>query len=314
MNTAVIVGGGNTLEYTIALWYDAKAKRSGSARTAETYRATMQRFRWELQRAGLDLDGDPVAVATAAQGWAGLPWDSRRTVGPATFNQRLAVLSSFFSFALKRGVVKANPVALVERRVVHAYAGARAIDADTVADRLAAIDRSGPAGLRDWCILGVALYTGRRISEVNRLARGDLQWVNGRAVVTFEHAKGGKSFSDKLPPPLSQAIADYIARVHGPNMAADARLWVSFSNRHFGKPISNPALRAICERHLGTSKFHRLRSTFAAGMEGVGAKVSTIQHRLGHESLQTTGRYLAALESADNAHGAALAERFGIGN
>jgi integrase len=48
-------------------------------------------------------------------------------------------------------------------------------------------------------------------------------------------------------------------------------------------------------------------------MEAAGAKVSDIQARLGHESLATTGRYLAALKSAENAHGDALAARFGFG-
>ena len=47
-------------------------------------------------------------------------------------------------------------------------------------------------------------------------------------------------------------------------------------------------------------------------MEDAGAKVSAIQARLGHESLATTGRYLAALKMADNRHADTLAELFGL--
>lgn len=47
-------------------------------------------------------------------------------------------------------------------------------------------------------------------------------------------------------------------------------------------------------------------------MEDAGAKVSEIQERLGHSSLATTGRYLAALRRAENAHADELARRFGL--
>ncbi len=57
---------------------------------------------------------------------------------------------------------------------------------------------------------------------------------------------------------------------------------------------------------------HALRHTFAKAMEDSGAKVSEIQARLGHSSLATTGRYLAALSQADNAHTDALVGLFGI--
>jgi integrase len=42
-------------------------------------------------------------------------------------------------------------------------------------------------------------------------------------------------------------------------------------------------------------------------LEDAGAKVSEIQARLGHESLATTGRYLAALRADENPHADALA-------
>ena len=47
-------------------------------------------------------------------------------------------------------------------------------------------------------------------------------------------------------------------------------------------------------------------------MEETGAKVSDIQSRLGHESLATTGRYLAALKRAENPQAAALAKLLGF--
>jgi site-specific recombinase XerD len=47
-------------------------------------------------------------------------------------------------------------------------------------------------------------------------------------------------------------------------------------------------------------------------MEEAGAKVSEIQAKLGHESLATTGRYLAQLRSAENKHGKQLEVMFGI--
>jgi integrase len=45
-------------------------------------------------------------------------------------------------------------------------------------------------------------------------------------------------------------------------------------------------------------------------MERAGATVSTIQARLGHSNLATTGRYLTQLSRAENAHADALARLF----
>jgi integrase len=48
-------------------------------------------------------------------------------------------------------------------------------------------------------------------------------------------------------------------------------------------------------------------------MEDAGAKISEIQARLGHSSLATTGRYLAALRSAENPQAEKVAEMLGLG-
>ena len=58
----------------------------------------MTAFRALLRGRGQDLDGDPAALALLAQAWAGTGAPS-----PATYNQRLAILSSFYKFGRKQG-------------------------------------------------------------------------------------------------------------------------------------------------------------------------------------------------------------------
>src|SRR5690242_10967260 len=88
------------LDLAIAAWLDAKHGRSGSRHTAKIYSTTIADFRTVLQGAHLDLDSEPRAVALAAQSWAGL-----NSPAPATYNRRLAVLSSFYTFAKKRSLL-----------------------------------------------------------------------------------------------------------------------------------------------------------------------------------------------------------------
>src|SRR5713226_2401904 len=105
---------GFTVEQTIAAWLHAKHGRSGSARTLETYRATVTDFRAALSDFDLDLFSDPTRVFLVAQGWAATrkPGSLRSgEVAPAQHNQRLATLSSFYVYARKsRMFIGENPI------------------------------------------------------------------------------------------------------------------------------------------------------------------------------------------------------------
>lgn len=311
MSTALVTGSGNTLDYAIAAWLHAKATRTGSLKTKRAYTDTIQRFRWALQHVGLDLDSDPARVADAAQGWAAQPWDSRRKeVTANTVNQRLAILSSFYTFARKRRLLSDNPISLIDRRPVQGYASARPVS--DVAERMADIERETPIGKRDFALLGIALFTGRRLSEIAHLRYSHITREHGQATLTFR-AKGGKTMHDTLPLALSSALLDYVTIVHG-TPSPDTSVWVSLSTHHFGQPISLQGIADIYKRRLGVTKVHSSRHTFAWGMESIGAKVSDIQARLGHANLATTSRYLQALRSSQNAHGDALAALLGLTN
>jgi integrase len=93
----------------------------------------------------------------------------------------------------------------------------------------------------------------------------------------------------------------------------DTAIWISLERgKSRGQPLGIGAIADVCEKYLGTSRVHATRHTFAHGMDQVGASVSEIQARLGHESLATTGQYLSRLKSAENKHAERLAALFGI--
>jgi integrase len=295
----------------VAAWLDAKANKSGSAKTKRAYTDTLDSFRSQLVASGLDLDADPRALALAAQGWAG-----RDNPAAATFNQRLAILSSFYVFARKRGLLTGeNPISLVERRTVHEYANAQPIDEAELRRRVRAIDRATPEGARDYALLAVLSQTGRRLAEVAGLRWADLHLAGDRVTLTFRRAKGGKVMRDKLNVAISKALMSWLQLHYGQNLGDlehDAPIWVSLSRNSRGKALSTRSISTICEERIGVSKVHALRHTFARTMEDAGAKVSDIQARLGHSSLATTGRYLAALRRAENLHADELARRLGF--
>jgi integrase/recombinase XerC len=298
----------------LVAWLEAKRKRSNSKYTERDYVAIMSSFQAALAQVGLDLDSDPTAVAMVAQAWAGQ--GETKYLAAASHNKRLGVISSFYTFARKRGLlVIDNPIQRVDRRPVQDYAKADALTPDEVRSGLEAIDRSDLAGKRDYVVLSVALITGRRLSEIAGLRWGDVRLGRNNAVTLQFKAKGAKIMRDALPGAVSRTLIDYLQAVYERDvrsLPADAPLWVSLSRQNYGAALHSNWLERIARRRLAVN-FHALRHTFARTLEDAGAKVSDIQARLGHESLNTTGRYLAALRRAENPLADKLASMFGFG-
>jgi len=187
-----------SLDQIVAIWLHEKTNRTRSAETERAYGARLKEFRAMLQAAALDLNSDPQLVAVAAQGWAdhtervderGRPL----AVAPTTYNQRLAILSSFYQTAIKRGVLTANPITTIDRRPVEDYASAVSLDQREVRAQLDRIDRSTLAGKRDYALIGVLLNTGRRRAEVNGMRWGALHISGQEVTIDFPRTKGGNN-------------------------------------------------------------------------------------------------------------------------
>lgn len=310
------------LELLIIGWLDAKFRISKSTRTRDTYKDMIYRFRAELQRVGLDLDrkqnNEVAAIALVAQAFAGLSARGKE-VSTSTYNLRLSIISSFYDYAVKKSALEKNPLDSVERGKVEPYAHARALEPQRIEEALDSIDRTTTQGKRDYAILAILLQTGRRLNEVVSLQLKNLQYLDGMITVEFEHCKGGKVMYDTLPKTTSYALLDWLKSHYGQDIAIGMRgdnrpVWVVLIKNEsiYGQSLGAQTVANICEKYLGTSRVHTTRHSWAKTMEDVGAKTSDIQHRLGHASLATTGKYLQSLKSADNPHADKLAAKMGI--
>ncbi len=145
----------------------------------------MRQFRDFLARGGLDLLNNPVDLARVASLWANMRATNTRRPGqdvsPSTYNQRLAILSSWYMFVQETYKLEVpNPIKDVKKRLVQAYAAAEPIAPEMVERGLDAIDRKTDEGLRNYALLAVALATGRRASELAGLRGADVRITGGR--------------------------------------------------------------------------------------------------------------------------------------
>jgi len=158
-----------------------KRSRAGSTRTVESY----ARMLWPFFRMTTPDQVRSADVLAYAHG-IGL---SGRVPSSTTVGARIACLSSFFRFAIRTGLLAANPCDALERpRTVPSIA--RGYSADEVR-RLLAVVRDTLCRRRDRAILLVLVLTGRRRAEVIGLRAGDLR-LEGETVFYSYRGKGGK--------------------------------------------------------------------------------------------------------------------------
>jgi site-specific recombinase XerD len=311
-----------TVDSAVNEWLAQKETRTGSQKTRKAYEDTMRQFRVFLKSGGLDLLSNPIDIVRLAALWANMRTGTTRRPGkdvsPATYNQRLAILSSWYTFvqeAYKLDIP--NPIESVKKRPVQAYAAATPVDPETVEQGLENINRSTLHGMRDYALLAVALYTGRRAHELVNLRWQHVRITgkkDARITLTF-HCEGNKIMHDKLDVETSAVLLEYLYAQNGKNLlrlATDAPVWVSCSRATKGQAISAKTLSNICADSLDTSKVHALRHTFAVGMVRSGASITDLAGRLGHTDIKITQTYTKEIMGDENPYGEKLTARFGI--
>lgn len=216
----------------------------------------------------------------------------------ATRNARLAALHVFYRHVAVRDPeclelcqrVLAIPTKRAQRRGVD-YLEREELDA-----MIEQIDRSKPAGRRDYALVAFAYQTGARVAEILSLRPCDLQLE-----VLPQVRIRGKGRKERVLPLWERTAT--LLRVWLEERNLDPRSTAPVFVNMRGGPLTRWGVRYILRRYARTAAAacptvaakpihpHVLRHTTAVHMLDAGADTSAIRDVLGHESSETTWRY-----------------------
>jgi integrase/recombinase XerD len=214
--------------------------------------------------------------------------------------RHLVTVRSFFRFAMREGMVEADPTLTLEsprtRRSLPSY-----LRFEEVNRLLELPDAGTPLGIRDRAMLDVLYSSGLRVAELVGLRAGDLEMKMGclRCI--------GKGDKERLVPigrRACAAVEDYLARARPQLLRArkaGPAIPYLFLNRRGGKLsrvgvwkiLSAYGRRAGLRRPLTP---HQLRHSFATHLLERGADLRSVQLMLGHADISTTQIYTHVIE------------------
>ena len=216
-----------------------------------------------------------------------------------SMQRRVASVRSFFAWALRTGLIPADPAAgLRSPKADHRLPPTLRVDQaraflDAMADALR--DAEGPraqaSAARDLAIVEVLYASGVRVSELCGLDEPDIDVSRGTMRVL---GKGNKQRTVLLGAPARRALDDWLAR-RGLLAAPQAGRAVFVGER--GARIDPRVVRRVVHRALGLVPDvpdlgpHGLRHAMATHLLEGGADLRSVQELLGHASLATTQIY-----------------------
>ena len=208
-----------------------------------------------------------------------------------TANRRLSVMRRLYRWALREGLVEADPT----RRLATAKAPPRfprTLTEAQVEALLAAPDTESVLGLRDRAMLELLYATGLRVSELVGVKMSELSSAEGLVRVT------GKGQKERVVPIGEEArlwLERYSAKARPALLggrAADAlfvtRRGEPMSRQMFWKLVRRYAIQADIRAPLSP---HGLRHAFATHLLNHGADLRVVQMLLGHADISTTQIY-----------------------
>ena len=211
-------------------------------------------------------------------------------IKPATYNIRLAYLSSFFKWCVKEGIFPENPLQGFKRR--KAEGRVVNLEAATLQQLITLPDRKTFAGLRDYALILLTLDTGIRPKEAFSLLPGD---VNLRSLEVYVRSDVAKTKVSRTLP-VSHATAEAIRqllRARHPAWKDTVPVFCTQDGTPLTRHTWNDRLEAYSKRLGVKVRPYDLRHAFALQFLRNGGNALALQRTLGHVDLSMTKRYVA---------------------
>ncbi len=268
-----------------------------SSATKRTYEIALERFEMFL-RSPRDADSEIIHQ------WIARLKHEGRSVN--TIGTWLSGVRSFYVWGVRNGKFPSDPtqgIAGARRRGERSHIREPLSD-DEIVSILDYIDTTKKEGKRDIALIAFMAFQGARTVEAHRARFEDLKKEKGFYVLNVQ-GKGRPEADAKIVivnPEMIRYLDDYI-RVRGTDHGP---LFVSFSDRSYGKQLSKSAIRHIVKGYMqdlkitGRKSTHSLRHSAATNALLHGAPITKIQSMLRHMDISTTMIYAHDLDRVTN--------------
>ncbi len=205
---------------------------------------------------------------------------------PNSTNRKLATLRSFINWAGDVGVVKNASALKMPKFEKQERVGPRWLDRREQNSLLRAVERGGVT--RDITIVILLLNTGLRVDELCSLTWKDVKLTDRKGSLIVRKGKGGK----RREVPLNRDARNALSSV-GYKENAGRRASIFFGQR--GR-LTSRGLQNIFAKYAELAKLdvspHSLRHTFCKNLVNAEVSLEKVAILAGHESLETTRRYI----------------------
>ena len=271
--------------------------RRYSVRTQQIYREVLEQF-----ASATGIGDFSTVTPNHVRGYEMYLLDEKG-LDSSTVNQHLSVLSSFFRYLMRQGVLQSNPCRMVSRpkmgkRLADFYK--QAAMEEYFNSTLTYMTESD-MGMEERytkrlarLIISILYDTGMRRSELISLKRSDVDFERN---VVRVHGKGDKIREIPLIPSLCEEISLYLQSVDSMvecETGPDAPLLVTSK----GKALYPVYVDRTVKEELGSiasitgrKSAHVLRHSLATGLLNDGTDLNSIKELLGHSSLAATQVY-----------------------
>jgi len=276
-----------------------RAMRTSSG-TIESYGRVIKWFMSWLEKTKRDLLPGSVSLSVLRDYQIGLLTGKAtvrgRPMGAGTVFRFTITLASFFGFLFDEGLIEEDPTRRLERPKVPRKPPGDVLTVEEIKRFLCAPDRSNAEGLRDSAIAEILYATGVRRAELLALDLGDLD--HDERSLTVREGKGGKGRVVPITRSAYARLEDYLERgratLSKPNEDSGGAIFLSGWGRRMCVSTLVHALKKLCKKAQIKKRLspHTFRRTFATHLMDAGVNLRIIQVLLGHESLNSTARYL----------------------